>query len=80
MPGYTAIINLLDYTAITIPVTTADKNIDVVDTEFKPLNEQDEEIWKSCKFITESVACGTNSLIPLQMIRRYTMEHMSRYS
>ena len=51
MPGYTVIVNMLDYTASTIPVTTADKEIDIVDKEFKPLNEQDEAISKICEFI-----------------------------
>lgn len=51
MPGYTVIVNMLDYTATTIPVTTVDKNIDIVDKEFKPLNEQDEAISKICEFI-----------------------------
>lgn len=51
MSGYTTIINLLDYTASTIPVTTADKRIDVVDPGFKPLNELDKRVMKTCKFM-----------------------------
>jgi amidase len=51
MPGYTVIVNMLDYTATTIPVTSVDKEIDVVDLEFKPLNEQDAAISKICEFI-----------------------------
>jgi amidase len=55
MPGYTAIVSMLDYTAVTIPVTTVDKKIDVVNGDFKPLNELDEEIWKACKLPLGSV-------------------------
>jgi hypothetical protein len=51
MPGYTTIVNLLDYTASTIPVTTADKTVDVVDPDFKPLNELDERVMKTCEFV-----------------------------
>ena len=50
MPGYTIIVNVLDYTTTTIPVTTADKSIDVVNKDFKPLNEEDEAVWKICEF------------------------------
>ncbi len=48
MPGYSAFVNLLDYTATIIPVTTVDKEVDVVDRDFKPLNEVDEAVHKSC--------------------------------
>jgi amidase len=51
IPGYTVIVNMLDYTATTIPVTTVDKEIDVVDMEFKPLNEQDAAVSKICELI-----------------------------
>ncbi|KAI9778891.1 MAG: hypothetical protein M1839_007854 [Geoglossum umbratile] len=37
--GYTEAINLLDYSAAAIPVTKADKNIDLFDSEYKPLND-----------------------------------------
>jgi len=50
MSGYTTIVNLLDYTASTIPVTTADKSIDVVDPGFEPFDELDEKVMKTCKF------------------------------
>jgi amidase len=50
MSGYTTIVNLLDYTACALPVTIADKNVDVVDPAFKPLNKLDERVMKTCKF------------------------------
>ncbi|KAL8646563.1 MAG: hypothetical protein Q9210_006066 [Variospora velana] len=43
--GYSSIVNLLDYTACTLPVTTADKNIDVLDAaSFQPVSELDRKI------------------------------------
>ncbi|KAL9004650.1 MAG: hypothetical protein Q9188_002541 [Gyalolechia gomerana] len=42
--GYSSIVNVLDYTACTLPVTTVDKNIDVVDPSFKPMSKSDEAI------------------------------------
>ena len=47
--GYSTIINTLDYTSCVIPVTTADKSIDVLEKEFKAANEQDKEVSESCK-------------------------------
>ncbi len=43
--GYTEAINLLDYSAAVIPVTTADKSIDVVDATYTPLNDLDAKNW-----------------------------------
>ncbi|KAI9158302.1 amidase-6 [Paramyrothecium foliicola] len=39
--GYASAINLLDFTSVVVPVTFADKTIDVRDTSYKPLNEID---------------------------------------
>ncbi|KAF8846807.1 amidase [Acephala macrosclerotiorum] len=38
---YTSFINVLDYTTIVIPITFADKNIDVIPSGFVPLTEKD---------------------------------------
>jgi hypothetical protein len=48
-PGYTAWVNLLDYSAAVLPVMLADKTIDVVDKGYKPLNAQDEKCFLGCK-------------------------------
>lgn len=48
--GYTAQWNLLDYPSLVFPVTKVDLNIDVVDQDYKPINEKDEfnhQLWKS---------------------------------
>ncbi|KAL8752657.1 MAG: hypothetical protein Q9199_005597 [Rusavskia elegans] len=42
--GYSGIVNVLDYTACTLPVTTVDKSIDVVDPSFRPLGDLDKSI------------------------------------
>lgn len=39
--GYTLPFNAMDYAAGTFPVTRADKEVDVVDTEYTPRNETD---------------------------------------
>ncbi|KKK23877.1 hypothetical protein AOCH_002908 [Aspergillus ochraceoroseus] len=39
---YTSSINVLDYAAVVIPVTVADKEIDVVSPDFEPLGENDD--------------------------------------
>ncbi|KAI4263220.1 MAG: hypothetical protein L6R42_001631 [Xanthoria sp. 1 TBL-2021] len=42
--GYSGIVNALDYTACTLPVTTVDKSIDVMDPSFNPLSDLDKSI------------------------------------
>jgi amidase len=44
--GYTEVVNLLDYSAAVIPVTVADKQVDLIDTHYVPMNELDEQNWK----------------------------------
>ncbi|KAF7919378.1 uncharacterized protein EAE97_011710 [Botrytis byssoidea] len=44
--AYSTFVNLLDYSAAILPVTTVDKNVDVFDPEYKPLNAEDEKVWK----------------------------------
>ncbi|KAI4121988.1 MAG: hypothetical protein LQ347_006673 [Umbilicaria vellea] len=42
--GYSTIINTLDYTSCVIPVTIADKSIDVLEKDFRPVSEQDKVV------------------------------------
>jgi len=44
--GYTEVVNLLDYCTAVIPVTKADKRVDVLDPNYVPLNALDEKNWK----------------------------------
>jgi hypothetical protein len=48
-PGYSVWVNLLDYSAAVLPVTTVDKSVDVVDEGYKPISAMDEKVWKSCE-------------------------------
>lgn len=47
--AYTECINLMDYSVAVIPVTKADKSIDLFDNDYAPLNEVDKMNWESCK-------------------------------
>lgn len=45
--GYIEIADLLNFTAVAIPITTADKSVDKVTGEFEPLNDEDRENWEA---------------------------------
>jgi amidase len=47
--GYTQAINLMDYSAIVIPVTKADKSIDIIDPCFSAENDLDALNWEACR-------------------------------
>ena len=41
----------MDYSVAVIPITKADKSIDLFDNDYAPLNGVDERNWQSCKSI-----------------------------
>ena len=47
--GYTTAFSALDYTIVTVPVTTVQKDRDVLDDAFKPLNDFDGKVQAGCK-------------------------------
>jgi len=47
--GYNSLPNVLDYVAVVIPVTFADKKIDVIDEHFHPLTELDAQSMATCE-------------------------------
>ena len=47
--AYTECINLMDYSVAVIPVTEADKSIDLFDDHYQPLNADDRKNWQACK-------------------------------
>lgn len=47
--GYTTFLSVLDYTGIAIPVTCADKRVDVSRVDEEVLNETDKEIQSQCR-------------------------------
>ena len=50
--GYTSQWNLLDYPAVTFPVSEVDMKADTPKGSFNPMTDVDEEHWKLCKFTT----------------------------
>ena len=48
--AYTECINLMDYSVAVIPVTEADKLIDLFDNDYQALNVDDRKNWQACKF------------------------------
>jgi amidase len=49
--GHTAPYNVLDYTAVVLPVTKVDKVVDVVDSTYIPKNDEDRANYEACKCI-----------------------------
>ena len=47
--GYSAFINVLDYTSVVIPVTKVDKNVDKKLEDFKAVDEEDQKTQDTCK-------------------------------
>ncbi|GAO18539.1 uncharacterized protein UV8b_00847 [Ustilaginoidea virens] len=45
--AYTEAINLLNYSVVVIPVTKADRTVDVVDESYQPENELDQRNWNA---------------------------------
>ena len=39
----------MDYSVAVIPVTIADKTVDLFDHKYQPLNEKDRKNWEACK-------------------------------
>ncbi|KAL8915650.1 MAG: hypothetical protein Q9172_006804 [Xanthocarpia lactea] len=48
--AYTEAINLLNYSVVVIPVTRANKDIDLVDNTYSPISEADRKNWEACKW------------------------------
>ncbi len=67
--AYTECINLMDYSVAVIPITKADKSIDLFDNDYAPLNEVDKMNWQSCKSI---------SRIPLRSYTCFSLAHVNR--
>jgi len=42
---------LLNYSAAVIPVTKADKSLDIVDLSYQPISDQDKANWEACESI-----------------------------
>lgn len=51
--AYSSVINVLDYTSVVIPVTFADKAVDLVRSDFAPLTEKDAQNMQNCRFLPQ---------------------------
>lgn len=49
--GYATVINVLDFTSVVVPVTFADKNIDVKTAGFTPLTDLDATVQEGCELL-----------------------------
>ena len=47
--GNTMFVNVLDYSSITIPVTHADKAVDLVVPNYRPLSDEDKAVYENCE-------------------------------
>lgn len=47
---YSGIVNLLDYTSGSFPVTFADRSLDLEMPDYRPMNQADEVNWRACGF------------------------------
>lgn len=45
--AYTEVLNLMNYSVVVIPVTKADKDIDVLDDSYNPTNDMDRRNWSA---------------------------------
>lgn len=57
--GFTLLVNLLDLTSVVVPVTFADKAVDVQEPNFQPASDMDALVHAECKF---SVDFSSNSI------------------
>ena len=60
--GYTSVWNLLDYPAVVFPVQIVNKEIDLVEKDYKPMNAIDRENWELCEFGALHVRDGAEAL------------------
>lgn len=50
--GYSAWVNMLDYTSVVVPVTNVDKSVDKKYESFKAIDETDQKTQDTCKFLS----------------------------
>ncbi|EFY89514.1 general amidase [Metarhizium acridum CQMa 102] len=66
--GYTEFVNLLDFSSAVLPVTKADKDMDVARGDFKPLTPKDEINWRA--YNADTYACPGLRSIDGSEVRR----------
>ena len=71
--GFSVWVNLLDYSSVVIPITLVDKNIDVINKDFKPLSDLDEEVQRDCMFSFPSLILSDYEINMIQMTQTCMM-------
>lgn len=56
--GYTAFVNLLDYTSVVFPVTHADKKVDLPQPKDDFLSEVDKIVHEQCELFSHRLTCS----------------------
>ena len=62
--GYSAIVNVLDFTAVSFPAGYADKHLDLVPSSFAPMSKEDEAVNSSCTSQTPKLPPRTDTPRP----------------
>lgn len=75
MPDLSVWVNMLDYSAAILPVTTVDKNIDVVDSGYVPINGVDEKVFEACRYL--NIDHGYNTLTIVDDPELYDGAHVA---
>jgi amidase len=57
--GYSTWVNALDYTSVAFPVTNVDASIDVKSSDFKPIDDKDQEIQDDCEWSMRTLSIVT---------------------
>lgn len=83
--GYSVWVNLLDYTSVVIPVTTASKEQDPADKDYTPMNDTDKDAFEACKYrmalnasiansATDDAEIYDGSAVSIQLVGRRLQE------
>jgi amidase len=73
--GYSTWVNVLDYTSVTVPITTVDKSVDVRDDKYVAVDDRDAGVQNDCK-LGHRKGGGESAADETQMIQRYMMARM----
>lgn len=69
--GYSSFLNLVDYTGVAIPVTYADKRVDILETGLEFLSQDDREVQSQCEALFLERFPGGHLLIQPQTTLKF---------
>ena len=61
--AYSSIVNVLDYSAGSFPVTFADRSLDFDIPDYEPMNLTDRTVWRTCKGLFSACATLANCTV-----------------